>query len=349
MLNISLDTKLSTFEKISSPKIDPSKQQQKDVLTSNKAIQSSQDDKLNIFSHSQSKERRNQNFSEKRLLLLNSASRNEDRRRSNSSNSSNSNSSNSSSSKNIIISNDSMNYNNYNDFTNNNTNAKYNDSSIFRQETNNINMNIINNNLLKIKTLEKDKEINSVHSFPSNKSNTKSYIGFRDIKQEQDKEKIIQVNESNLTVNKKTNFLVDKFNEYKANVINRLKLLILEDYSKTPHYIIFNSIIFLVNLLNFMFLLLISHPLQQSLMDKIYFINIICSGIFLIEIIFKIIVLGKSYFKDFMNMLDLIVILAGILEIIITNSNMDPTGTIYVCSECFYFNALPFKIQFLFK
>jgi hypothetical protein len=128
------------------------------------------------------------------------------------------------------------------------------------------------------------------------------------------------------TKKSKNSFFLEKLNEYKENFINKLKLLILEEHSKTPHYIIFNSIIFFVNLLNFIFLLTIHHQMESWQVQRIVMINIACSGIFVIEIIFKILVLGRSYFKDLMNVLDFVVIFAGIAEIAVTNYNSDPYG-----------------------
>ncbi len=124
----------------------------------------------------------------------------------------------------------------------------------------------------------------------------------------------------------KNNFIVEKLQDFKDNLINKLKLLILEEHSNTPHYIIFNSIIFLVNLVNFICLLTIHHPMQSEDISKIVLVNVVCSGIFVIEIIFKILVLGRSYFKDLMNVLDFFVIFAGITEIIVTNLTENPDG-----------------------
>lgn len=131
-------------------------------------------------------------------------------------------------------------------------------------------------------------------------------------------------------------YIVEKLNEYKQNFINKLKLLILEEHSKTPQYIIFNSIIFFVNLLNFIFLLTIHHQMETWETNRIVMVNVACSGIFVIEIIFKILVLGKSYFKDLMNVLDFVVIFAGIAEIAVTNYNSDPYGKIYFFNFLFY-------------
>jgi len=143
-------------------------------------------------------------------------------------------------------------------------------------------------------------------------------------------------NIKNTTINSNTiltNFFsvgVHKIQKYKNNLLNKLKLLILEEHSNTPYYIIFNSIIFFVNSLNFIYLMTLHYGMGSSAVKNIFFVNVICSVIFVIEIIFKILVLGKEYFKDLMNILDLVVIFSGIAEIIVTNINLNADGNFYL-------------------
>jgi hypothetical protein len=109
--------------------------------------------------------------------------------------------------------------------------------------------------------------------------------------------------------------------------MNKLKLLILEEHSGTPYYIIFNLIIYSVTLTNFIFLCMISYPMTQEFIDSLNFINIFCSSVFVIEMIFKFMVLGfKGYFKDKLNIADFIVVLIGVGEVIYVRASTNPDG-----------------------
>jgi hypothetical protein len=104
--------------------------------------------------------------------------------------------------------------------------------------------------------------------------------------------------------------------------INKIKYFILEDHSGTPHYIIFNFFIYSVTLLNFIYLCMLSFPVSQDIANQTLIINIFCSVVFVIEIIFKLLVLGiRPYFKDKLNIMDFSVVWIGVIEIIVVQAS----------------------------
>lgn len=112
-------------------------------------------------------------------------------------------------------------------------------------------------------------------------------------------------------------FISDKMGDIKNMAINRIKFLILEEHSNTPHYIIFNLFVYSVTFVNLIYLAKTSYPMTQDTSDQIIFANIFCSSVFVTEIIFKLIVLRfKGFFQDKINVMDLCVVSLGILEII---------------------------------
>jgi hypothetical protein len=145
------------------------------------------------------------------------------------------------------------------------------------------------------------------------------------------------------------NFLTDKMGDIKNMAITRIKFLILEEHSNTPHYIIFNLFVYSVTFVNLIYLAMTSYPMTQETSDKIIFANIFCSSVFVTEIVFKLIVLGfKGFFKDKLNVMDFSVVSLGILEIIafkITPDNTDNSN-----SSLSSFRALRFiRLLKLFK
>lgn len=130
-----------------------------------------------------------------------------------------------------------------------------------------------------------------------------------------------------ITDNAVTNFITDKFDVLKKQAVAKLQLLVLDEHSGTIQYILFNFAIYFIILINFTYLCLTSYPISQSVVDNIIFVNIFCSGFFVMEIVFKLIVLGfRNYFKDMMNVLDFFVVMMGIVEIVIVKTNADMSG-----------------------
>lgn len=103
--------------------------------------------------------------------------------------------------------------------------------------------------------------------------------------------------------------------------------MILEEFSGTPYYILFNISIYGITLVNIIYLCTMSYPMTEQTASQIVFVNIFCSSIFVVEIIFKIMVLGcKSYFIDKLNIADFIVVGLGIVEIIVVRISPNPDG-----------------------
>jgi hypothetical protein len=143
--------------------------------------------------------------------------------------------------------------------------------------------------------------------------------------------------------------LSDKFGNIKQRAINKIKYFILEDHSATPHYIIFNFFIYSVTLLNFIYLCMLSYPISQDIVTSIIIINIFCSSVFVVEIIFKLLVLGiRPYFKDKLNIMDFCVVWIGVIEIIVVqvSDNVADNGNSALSS----FRAIRFiRLLKLFK
>jgi hypothetical protein len=148
---------------------------------------------------------------------------------------------------------------------------------------------------------------------------------------------------SNLSGNSRSDFVKSvatlvstKLENVKNMTINKLKFLILEKYSNTPGYIIFNVFMYLLTLVNLLFLFTLSYPIKDDAVKRVNFINILCSSLYLLEIFFRLLVLGwKGYFRDKSNITDLVVVLLGVIEILTINLNSDPDGKFYFL--LFYF------------
>ena len=120
--------------------------------------------------------------------------------------------------------------------------------------------------------------------------------------------------------NKTTNFIV----QVKKRAVSKIKYMILEEYSHTYQYIIFNLLVYIVTTLNIVFMCLMSYPMSEELSNIINVANIVCSSIFVVEMIFKILVLGcKGWCKDKLNIADFVVVFLGIFEIVYVKCNKD--------------------------
>jgi len=112
----------------------------------------------------------------------------------------------------------------------------------------------------------------------------------------------------------------------KKKLVNKIKYMVLEEYSNTIQYKIFNFLIYFVITLNIIFMCLMKYPMSKNLENIINIINIICTSIFILEIIFKIIVLGfKSWLKNIFNIVDLVIAVLGLFEIIYVKFSEDET------------------------
>ena len=112
--------------------------------------------------------------------------------------------------------------------------------------------------------------------------------------------------------------------QVKKLAVSKIKYMILEEYSHTYQYIIFNCLIYLVTTLNIVFMCLMSYPMSEKLSNIMNIVNIVCSSIFVLEMIFKILVLGcKGWVKDKLNIADFVVVFLGIFEIIYVKCNKD--------------------------
>ena len=115
-------------------------------------------------------------------------------------------------------------------------------------------------------------------------------------------------------------------NKVKNKLVSKIKYMVLDEYSDTPQYIIFNSLIYFIITLNIVFMCLLKHPMSTELKNTINIINLICTAIFILEIIFKLIVLGfKNWFKNKINVVDLIIAILGLFEIIYVKISKDET------------------------
>ena len=110
----------------------------------------------------------------------------------------------------------------------------------------------------------------------------------------------------------------------KQIIYDKIKYLILDEYSNTFEFIFFNTFIYIIITLNIIFICLLKYPMNNKLENIIRIINIICTSIFILEIIFKIIILGfKNWTKDKFNIIEFIIIILGLFEIIYVSSNRD--------------------------
>jgi hypothetical protein len=63
---------------------------------------------------------------------------------------------------------------------------------------------------------------------------------------------------------------------------------------------------------------MLSYPISQEIVTQILVVNIFCSSVFVLEIAFKLLVLGiRPYFKDGLNIMDFCVAWIGVIEIIV--------------------------------
>ena len=116
------------------------------------------------------------------------------------------------------------------------------------------------------------------------------------------------------------------YSNLKPDLQSRLKFMFLEEHSHTPQFIIFNTFIYFIITINIIFISLISYPMNTKLANTIDIINFICSSVFMVEFIMKIIILKcRQWAKDAFNIIDLIIIVISIFEIIYVKVNKDPT------------------------
>jgi hypothetical protein len=136
----------------------------------------------------------------------------------------------------------------------------------------------------------------------------------------------------NASPNTKKNTLLHKYlaanlDNLKSMAVSKIKYLISEEHSGTPHYIIFNMLVYTVLVLNFIYLCMMSYPIDESRNNTIIFINTFCSSVFVVEIIFKLLVLGfRGYFKDGLNIMDFLSVSIGVIEILIVRISPSPDG-----------------------
>lgn len=97
--------------------------------------------------------------------------------------------------------------------------------------------------------------------------------------------------------------------------------MILDSHSDKIEYKVFNTTIYFITIFNFLFLFNLSSTISDILANEIFIVNVICSSIFFLEIMFKIIVLKKLYFSDCFNILDFVIVFSGIAEILVTRLN----------------------------
>ena len=115
----------------------------------------------------------------------------------------------------------------------------------------------------------------------------------------------------------------------KKKLINKIKYMVLEEYSNTIQYKIFNILIYFVITLNIVFMCLMRHPMSKKLENIIDIINLVCTSLFMLEIIFKIIVLGfKNWLNNKFNIVDLVIAILGLFEIIYVKINKDTTDDV---------------------
>jgi hypothetical protein len=117
-----------------------------------------------------------------------------------------------------------------------------------------------------------------------------------------------------------------KINEYNENFMIKLRNMILDSNSDKLEYQIFISLVYFFTLLNFIALCNISYDISDDFAIKLFIINVFCSSFFAIEMIFKIIVLKKDYFSDYFNILDFLIVFAGIAKLLKDKLNSDPNG-----------------------
>ena len=150
------------------------------------------------------------------------------------------------------------------------------------------------NKYLSLKT-----QYNDFQNITKNKSIIKSKTNINSSKKDYDQELL----NKNLSI----------FNKCKY----KLKYMVFEDYTNSIEYIIFNTIIYVVITLNIFIMCLMKYPMSVKLSNIIYIVNLISLTIFILEIIFKIIILGfKKWFSYKFNRVDLIIVILGIYEII---------------------------------
>ena len=144
-------------------------------------------------------------------------------------------------------------------------------------------------------------------------------------------------NEENMIKNNNNNLLLIKQNKNKKKkkpssmitkvkiiIVEKLKYMILDEYSNTFEFIIFNSFIYFVITLNIVFICLLKYPMSDKLANIIKIINIICTSIFILEFILKILVLGfKKWINDKINIIDFIIVILGLFEIIYVKINKE--------------------------
>ena len=112
--------------------------------------------------------------------------------------------------------------------------------------------------------------------------------------------------------------------KFKKLAINRIKYFVLDEYNYTIQYKIFNLIIYLLVTINIILLCLLKYPMNDKLSKIIEKSNIICTIIFGIEILFKLIVLGlKKWFENKFNLTEMIIFLLSLFELIYCHVNKD--------------------------
>ena len=140
---------------------------------------------------------------------------------------------------------------------------------------------------------------------------------------------MIKNNNNNLLLikqnkNKKKKKPSSMITKVKIIIVEKLKYMILDEYSNTFEFIIFNSFIYFVITLNIVFICLLKYPMSDKLANIIKIINIICTSIFILEFILKILVLGfKKWINDKINIIDFIIVILGLFEIIYVKINKE--------------------------
>ena len=112
--------------------------------------------------------------------------------------------------------------------------------------------------------------------------------------------------------------------KFKKIAINRIKYFVLDEYNYTIQYKIFNAIIYLLVAINIILLCLLKYPMNDKLSKIIEKSNIVCTIIFGIEILFKLIVLGmKKWFENKFNFTEMVIFLLSLFELIYCHVNKD--------------------------
>lgn len=114
--------------------------------------------------------------------------------------------------------------------------------------------------------------------------------------------------------------------------------MILDSNSHKLEYQIFNFFIYSFTLINFIFLCNITYDISEEFATTLFIVNVFCSCFFVVEMVFKIIVLKKEYFSDCFNILDFFIILGGIGELFKDRLNSNPNGKIYFLN--YFWNLL---------